>query len=151
MWDSTEELHIQQRSSASPLSGTLKQRSISVRCGLEATLSALVLGLLGPFAALRARSVQKLLLGIVVLDVPLQLGTHFFYREADASSGALGGLSISVTTIALLDRKSTRLNSSHSQISYAVFCLNKKTATAPRPFAPLPSLGATKSNTASSV
>src|SRR2546427_764367 len=24
------------------------------------------------------------------------------------------------------DRKSTRLNSSHSQISYAVFCLNKK-------------------------
>src|SRR2546427_8890451 len=25
-----------------------------------------------------------------------------------------------------LDRKSTRLNSSHSQISYAVFCLTKK-------------------------
>src|SRR2546430_9957037 len=27
------------------------------------------------------------------------------------------------------DRKSTRLNSSHSQISYAVFCLKKKTMT----------------------
>src|SRR2546430_13483379 len=27
-----------------------------------------------------------------------------------------------------LDRKSTRLNSSHSQISYAVFCLKKKTS-----------------------
>src|SRR5688572_31557965 len=27
----------------------------------------------------------------------------------------------------LEDRKSTRLNSSHSQISYAVFCLKKKT------------------------
>src|SRR2546427_5233018 len=27
----------------------------------------------------------------------------------------------------LADRKSTRLNSSHSQISYAVFCLKKKT------------------------
>src|SRR2546430_12374785 len=26
------------------------------------------------------------------------------------------------------DRKSTRLNSSHSQISYAVFCLTKKSA-----------------------
>src|SRR3712207_8405828 len=26
-----------------------------------------------------------------------------------------------------LDRKSTRLNSSHANISYAVFCLNKKT------------------------
>src|SRR2546430_11819307 len=28
-----------------------------------------------------------------------------------------------------LDRKSTRLNSSHSQISYAVFCLKKKKKT----------------------
>src|SRR3712207_7631747 len=28
-----------------------------------------------------------------------------------------------------LDRKSTRLNSSHANISYAVFCLKKKTAT----------------------
>src|SRR2546430_7368447 len=27
---------------------------------------------------------------------------------------------------AFLDRKSTRLNSSHSQISYAVFCLKKR-------------------------
>src|SRR2546430_2892741 len=27
---------------------------------------------------------------------------------------------------ACIDRKSTRLNSSHSQISYAVFCLKKK-------------------------
>src|SRR2546430_13638765 len=32
-------------------------------------------------------------------------------------------------TIAIIDRKSTRLNSSHSQISYAVFCLKKKTQT----------------------
>src|SRR5256886_7486748 len=29
------------------------------------------------------------------------------------------------------DRKSTRLNSSHSQISYAVFCLKKKTLRTP--------------------
>src|SRR2546430_5362406 len=36
----------------------------------------------------------------------------------------------------LADRKSTRLNSSHSQISYAVFCLKKKkksTACLPSP------------------
>src|SRR2546430_9627585 len=32
----------------------------------------------------------------------------------------------------LQDRKSTRLNSSHSQISYAVFCLKKKKNTALR-------------------
>src|SRR3989449_3523923 len=31
--------------------------------------------------------------------------------------------------IALLDRKSTRLNSSHGYISYAVFCLKKKKKT----------------------
>src|SRR3989440_5318379 len=30
-----------------------------------------------------------------------------------------------------LDRKSTRLNSSHDQISYAVFCLKKKSDGAP--------------------
>src|SRR2546430_16899955 len=30
-----------------------------------------------------------------------------------------------------LDRKSTRLNSSHSQISYAVFCLKKKNRNRP--------------------
>src|SRR5688572_31456555 len=30
------------------------------------------------------------------------------------------------TTRPSIDRKSTRLNSSHSQISYAVFCLKKK-------------------------
>src|SRR2546427_7560020 len=29
-------------------------------------------------------------------------------------------------TVNMIDRKSTRLNSSHSQISYAVFCLKKK-------------------------
>src|SRR6266704_5457214 len=31
------------------------------------------------------------------------------------------------------DRKSTRLNSSHVSISYAVFCLNKKKPAAPPP------------------
>src|SRR2546427_9606125 len=31
-----------------------------------------------------------------------------------------------LTDLATIDRKSTRLNSSHSQISYAVFCLKKK-------------------------
>src|SRR2546430_3270616 len=31
-----------------------------------------------------------------------------------------------VAIVRILDRKSTRLNSSHSQISYAVFCLKKK-------------------------
>src|SRR3712207_8115563 len=51
-----------------------------------------------------------------------------------ATSAALGlGYMALVTLLGalrlrpLLDRKSTRLNSSHANISYAVFCLKKKT------------------------
>src|SRR2546430_13515469 len=41
---------------------------------------------------------------------------------------ALGTPGTRALALAMLgDRKSTRLNSSHSQISYAVFCLKKKT------------------------
>src|SRR2546427_8258230 len=35
-------------------------------------------------------------------------------------------LEVNPETEVIADRKSTRLNSSHSQISYAVFCLKKK-------------------------
>src|SRR3712207_7635885 len=40
--------------------------------------------------------------------------------------GALATDLHAVTTTLELDRKSTRLNSSHANISYAVFCLKKK-------------------------
>src|SRR3712207_7592081 len=36
------------------------------------------------------------------------------------------GVDLNIATPSLLDRKSTRLNSSHANISYAVFCLKKK-------------------------
>src|SRR2546427_1788637 len=39
---------------------------------------------------------------------------------------ALGETLVPGARAAGIDRKSTRLNSSHSQISYAVFCLKKK-------------------------
>src|SRR3989440_1890005 len=44
---------------------------------------------------------------------------RLFFPAGDATSARLQSL-------ATLDRKSTRLNSSHDQISYAVFCLKKK-------------------------
>src|SRR5206468_11441212 len=38
----------------------------------------------------------------------------------------VGGSALPSVRMELKDRKSTRLNSSHDQISYAVFCLKKK-------------------------
>src|SRR5690349_23434168 len=40
--------------------------------------------------------------------------------------GVLTASRIRMSRVAILDRKSTRLNSSHVEISYAVFCLKKK-------------------------
>src|SRR5205807_5172953 len=50
-------------------------------------------------------------------------------RVKSCHSRSLASALIAATAIALppLDRKSTRLNSSHLVISYAVFCLKKKT------------------------
>src|SRR5256885_7343049 len=47
----------------------------------------------------------------------------------DDSSGAIGKSYGLRTTPHMVDRKSTRLNSSHLVISYAVFCLKKKKKT----------------------
>src|SRR2546430_9592660 len=53
-----------------------------------------------------------------------QLHPARLQRQADVL-GQLEGLGVAGQRV---DRKSTRLNSSHSQISYAVFCLKKKKA-----------------------
>src|SRR5688572_32209059 len=47
-----------------------------------------------------------------------------FYAVIDVASGRCEGRQALMRITP--DRKSTRLNSSHSQISYAVFCLKKK-------------------------
>src|SRR5699024_11914324 len=51
--------------------------------------------------------------------------TAFHVRQS-LGIGLLG-IAISVVNVIPLDRKSTRLNSSHVSISYAVFCLKQKT------------------------
>src|SRR2546430_5631235 len=53
------------------------------------------------------------------------------YRDSTSAPGgvmpsALADQLVGMGGQVLIDRKSTRLNSSHSQISYAVFCLKKK-------------------------
>src|SRR5256885_13136851 len=49
------------------------------------------------------------------------LGHHYYTL-------ALIAFAASIVLIAIIDRKSTRLNSSHLVISYAVFCLKKNNA-----------------------
>jgi O-antigen ligase len=63
--------------------------------------NSLVVAILSPFFALTSEATQRVLLAVVILDIPLQFGTHLFYREDDAALGALGGVSISATTLAL--------------------------------------------------
>src|SRR5205085_4614377 len=58
----------------------------------------------------------------------LQVGPAGFLGQLPQAR--IRGRNLGLAVVALLqDRKSTRLNSSHSQISYAVFCLKKKTIT----------------------
>jgi len=96
-----EELRRQESGSPDVLDRDLGEVSIAVRRQPEFGLSSLVLALLSPYLALRVGYVQKALFAIVILDIPFQLGTHLFYREADAVSGALAGVSVSLTTLAL--------------------------------------------------
>src|SRR5688572_31029621 len=48
---------------------------------------------------------------------------HLGRRRTRVAGAVAAGVVVRVLPV---DRKSTRLNSSHSQISYAVFCLKKK-------------------------
>src|SRR5256885_2861860 len=65
--------------------------------------------------------------GIETMTLPL-----YVYQEAFVFHQLGYGTAISLVLVligavfSLLDRKSTRLNSSHLVISYAVFCLKKK-------------------------
>src|SRR5688572_17297136 len=61
---------------------------------------------------------------LVLLVKSLSLGLSRLFHFCDNLLFQQPGYADS--TSIRLDRKSTRLNSSHSQISYAVFCLKKK-------------------------
>src|SRR2546427_6080439 len=59
--------------------------------------------------------------------LPISLPRHELHDEVvKAARGADVDRGDQVFVVERGDRKSTRLNSSHSQISYAVFCLKKK-------------------------
>src|SRR5689334_24592209 len=58
------------------------------------------------------RSLLLVVIVFVVVDIVL-VGVFFLVL-------------VEIIVVEIVDRKSTRLNSSHSSISYAVFCLKKK-------------------------
>src|SRR5690606_40378165 len=65
-------------------------------------------------------------------------GNHGLPRLLTESSGLNSGFMIpQYTAAALVDRKGTRLNSSHVKISYAVFCLEKKSTCGTPVYLPL--------------
>src|SRR3712207_8990875 len=72
-----------------------------------------------------SHSVERGIYGIVRVEKEIN---HIFL----VCDGLLEGFALRVAALAVLvhvdsgDRKSTRLNSSHANISYAVFCLKKK-------------------------
>src|SRR3712207_8432096 len=69
----------------------------------------------------------------IVLFAAVTGDTNPMHLNADYAKGSIFGeriahgmLAAGLITKVLGDRKSTRLNSSHANISYAVFCLKKK-------------------------
>src|SRR2546430_12519318 len=67
--------------------------------------------------------------GVFGAEVPFPIAQGIVFEfgaYVQAANDIVTGVFDNATVV---DRKSTRLNSSHSQISYAVFCLKKKKTT----------------------
>lgn len=55
-----------------------------------------------PCLAMILGDLERLFLGAVLLDIPLQLDVNLGYRPEAAALGAVGGLNVSITTVALI-------------------------------------------------
>src|SRR5256886_11188436 len=73
---------------------------------------------------LRAQLGQRV--NVMILEKALTLELQHFEDSEFYDKLTRARREASTRPQSLVDRKSTRLNSSHSQISYAVFCLKKK-------------------------
>src|SRR2546430_12950752 len=86
-----------------------------------------------PYTTLfRSRAERMAQLGLLRAIHPDHVTPMKLMRAVIEELNADDGGSQEAYKVDLEDRKSTRLNSSHSQISYAVFCLKKKTNTTKR-------------------
>src|SRR5688572_31767110 len=95
-----------------PPGSTLFPYTTLFRSALALSLAAI--GVYGVMSLLVSERTQE-------VGVRLALGAHPIQMLK-----MLVGQALRLALVGVADRKSTRLNSSHSQISYAVFCLEKK-------------------------
>src|ERR1039458_7315061 len=114
-----------------------------IRSSLALWLCFILLGVAAPSAAdaqawptkqviravvpLTAGSATDVLARVVLSQVSKQIGQTIIIENRPGAAGTIGTAAVAKSepdgyTI-LVDRKSTRLNSSHLGISYAVFCL----------------------------
>src|SRR5207249_5590318 len=97
---------------------------------IEVMMIAAVM-LTGPAVSTLARDTMFAVIMIVfngMAGLSLLLGGLRYHEQTYNLQGASAFLAVTIPLAVLgLDRKSTRLNSSHVSISYAVFCLKKKT------------------------
>src|SRR5690625_5650736 len=103
--------------SATPRSGPPRPPTLRAVAELAGVSIKTVSNVVNDFPHVRESTRER------VQEAVLQLG----YRPQAAAQQLRTGASRMVTlALPSLDRKSTRLNSSHVAISYAVFCLKKK-------------------------
>src|SRR2546430_6794078 len=97
------------------------------RSGFTTIEMVIVVVLIGIIAMIGFPTISKTLDKTNVRSARDALGTLAgTARAAAIQRGCRSVLHFTGNTVWVTDRKSTRLNSSHSQISYAVFCLKKK-------------------------
>jgi len=80
--------------------------TLAIVAVLATTLSApigplLVLAAAAPFVAMIVRSLRRLLLAVVIVDIPFQWDVHLSHRPSETALGALPGFGLSLTTLAL--------------------------------------------------
>src|SRR2546430_8486685 len=85
-----------------------------------------------PYTTLFRSYFERIGLGDLALEARAKIGTEIVAPGTPLATGLTKSAArdfglLEGTPVGASDRKSTRLNSSHSQISYAVFCLKKKT------------------------
>src|SRR5690554_1554393 len=111
----------------------------TARRGNGIALSGMVLAII---ASMLTPGLSNILLILIAMAVGTVGGLYFsktvkmtampelvsFFNGMGGAAAALIGL-VEYQTLSMSDRKSTRLNSSHVRISYAVFCLKKKKQT----------------------